>query len=265
MWGSSSSPIVCGTTVIVTASAESQSIIGFDRTTGRKLWQHKSKSLDGMWGTPSLVKVDPNRMDLVMLVAKELWGWDPADGKIRWRANATDSQQAYTSIITQGKRVFAFSGQGGAGSIALDVGGSGDVKDARTVWTGQTGATYASPVRHRDRIYVVSRGILTVVDAKSGARLKQLRLKGARKVGNARFGSLDYASPVVVGDRLFWLNASGQMYVFGLDEKVQQLAVNELTSENEVFLGGAPAVSNGRMVLRSSKFLYCIADSGSTP
>ncbi len=155
-WGSSSSPVVYQTTVIVTASAESQSIFGFDKFTGRQLWQHKSTDLDGMWGTPSLVKVAPNRTDLVMLVPGELWGLDPANGKIRWRTKATDSQQAYTSIISQGQRVFAFAGQDG-GSLALDVEGSGDVPGVQTVWTGNVGATYASPVRHRDRIYVVAR------------------------------------------------------------------------------------------------------------
>lgn len=261
-WGSSSSPVLYGNAVIVTASAESQSIIGFDKTTGRKLWQHQSPDLDGMWGTPTLVKVDANRTDLVMLVAQELWGLDPVSGKIRWRTKATNSQQAYTSVITQGNRVFAFSGQNG-GSIALDVGGDNRT-GSQTVWEGNVGATYASPVQHQDKIYVVSRGILTAVDAKSGERLKRIRLKGGKQVGNTRFGSLDYASPVVVGDRLFWMNASGQMYVFQLDEEARQLAINEVTTDQEIFWG-SPAVSNGQMVLRSSKFLYCIADSENTP
>lgn len=38
------------------------------------------------------------------------------------------------------------------------------------------------------------------------------------------------------------------------------LAVNEITAEDERF-SGTPSVSAGRMVVRSSKNLYCIADS----
>jgi outer membrane protein assembly factor BamB len=208
-----------------------------------------------------LVKVDEGRTDLVMLVAGELWGLDPENGRLRWYADATSSQQAYTSVILQGTRVFAFSGQGG-GSLALDAGGSGDISDTHTVWTGIVNATYGSPVRHQSKLYVVSRGVLSVVDAKSGDRLKQIRLKGAKQTGGP-FGSLDYASPVVVGDRLFYLNARGQTYVFALGDEVQQLAVNEVTTEKEAFWG-SPAVSDGRMVLRSSKHLYCIADKGDT-
>ena len=257
VWGSACSPIIYESTLIVTASAESQSIIGFDIASGRRLWQHESKGLDGMWGTPILVQVDHQRTDLVMLVAGELWGLDPQSGDVRWQTKATNSQQAYASIIADANRVFAFSGQGGGG-IAMDITGKGP----EIIWNTSVFATYASPVRYQDRIYIVSRGMLTIVDTKSGKRLKKVRLKNSRRVGNARFGSLDYASPVVVGNRLFWLNAAGQVYVFRLDQDFEQLGINEVTNEAEIFWG-SPAVSNGRMVLRSSTSIYCVSDQSS--
>jgi outer membrane protein assembly factor BamB len=261
-WGSSSSPVLYNDLLIITAAAESQSIIGYDKVTGQKRWQREATGLDGMWGTPALVRVDESRRDLVMLVPGELWGLDPDSGKLRWYARANESQQAYASVISNGATVFAFSGQGGV-SVALDVGGSGDISDTNTVWTSTVKATYASPVYHKSKLYVVSRGVLSVVDAENGQRLNQVRLKGARITGNTRFGSLDYASPVIVDDHLFYLNASGQMYVFRLDEELQQLAVNETMTEKEVFWG-SPAVSEGRVVLRSSKHLYCVANFGQT-
>lgn len=258
-WGSSSSPVVHDNTVIITASAESQSVIGFDKKTGKEVWRQEAKGLDGMWGTPTLVKVDDDRTDLVMCVARELWGLDPNSGKLRWFADATGSQQAYSSVVLDGKRIYAFTGRGG-GSIALDAGGKGDISDSNTVWTGTENASFGSPVRHQSKLYVINRGVLTVVDAESGDRVKQLRLRGAKQTGG-RFGSLDYPSPVVVGDRLFSLNGSGQMFVFGLGDELEPLAVNEVTTDKETFWG-SPAVSDGRMILRSSKHLYCIADKG---
>lgn len=258
-WGSSSSPIVFGDTVIVTASAESQAIVGIDKATGKELWRQEAKGLDGMWGTPTLVKIDDSRTDLVMCVAKELWGLDPTSGKLRWYADATGSEQAYSSVVVDGKRVYAFTGRGG-GSIALDAGGTGDIGESNTAWTGTENASFGSPVLHQSKLYVVSGGVLTVVDAATGDRLQQIRLRGARQTGG-RFGSLDYPSPVVVGDRLYSLNGSGQMFVFQLGDKLQQLALNEIATEKETF-GGSPAVSGGRMVLRSGKHLYCIADRG---
>lgn len=253
-WGSSSSPIVHEDTVIVTAAAESQSIIGFDKRTGQKLWQQFATGLDGMWGTPTLVQVEEDRTDLVMLVAKELWGLDPKTGKLRWFADATDSGQAYTSVISEGNRVFGFSGAG-AGSVALDIG----VSETNLAWTSQASATYGTPVRHQSKLYVISRGVLTVLDANTGERLEQIRLKNFKETGNSRFGSLDYASPIVVGNRLFYLNAGGQIYVFQLGETTELLAVNNMTTENETFWG-TPAVSSGRMTVRGSRHLYCIND-----
>jgi outer membrane protein assembly factor BamB len=260
-WGSSSSPIVYKNTVIITASAESQAIIGLDKATGKELWRQEAKGLDGMWGTPTLVDVDDNRTDLVMCVAKELWGLDPNSGKLRWYADATAAQHAYSSVVLDGSHVYAFTGRGG-GSIAIDAGGSGDVSESNTVWEGSITASFASPVRHKSRLYVVSRGVVYVVDANTGARVQQLRLRGARQTGG-RMGSLDYPSPVVVGDRIFYLNGSGQMFVFAVGDKLKQIAVNQVTTDKEDFRG-TPAVSNGRMILRSAKYLYCVADKGET-
>lgn len=260
-WGSSSSPVVFEDTVIITASAESQAIIGLDKNSGKELWRQEAKGLDGMWGTPTLVDVGNDRTDLVMFVAKEIWGLDPNSGKLRWYADATGSQQAYSSVVLDGKRVYAVTGRGG-GSVAVDAGGTGDVSESNTVWTGRDNASFASPVRHKSKIYSVAGGIVKVIDAESGKRVEQFRLKGVKKTGG-RFGSLDYPSPVVVGDRMFYLNGSGQMFVFGLGEKMEQIALNEFTSEKEIFWG-SPAVSNGRMIVRSAKYLYCVADKGET-
>ena len=258
-WGSSSSPIIYKDTVIVTASAESQAIVGLDKNSGKELWRQEAEGLDGMWGTPTLVKVDDNRTDIVMCVAKELWGLDPASGKLRWHADATGAQHAYTSVVKEDKRVYAFTGRGG-GSIAVDAGGSGDISKTHTVWTGRDNASFASPVKHESKLYLVTRGIVNVVDAKTGENIQKVRIKGTKKTGG-RFGSLDYPSPVVVGDRLLYMNGSGQTFVFETSSELKQVAVNQVTNEKEVFWG-SPAISKGQMVLRSSKHLYCVADKG---
>ena len=260
-WGSSSSPVVYGDTVIVTASAEGQAIVGLDKKTGKEQWRQEAKGLDSMWGTPTFVAVDDNRTDLVMCVAKELWGLDPDTGKLRWFANATDSEQSHASVILDGNRVFAVTGRGG-GSIAVDAGGSGDVSETNTVWTGRDTGSFPSPVLHQGKLYSANRGIITVIDAKTGERVEQVRLQGAQQTGG-RFGSADYPSPIVAGDQMFYLNGSGQMFVFQLGDKLEQIAVNRVTSDKELF-SGTPAVADDCLVLRSSKHLYCVMDKRET-
>ncbi len=261
-WGSSSSPILYDDTVIVTAAAESQSIIGLDKNTGKELWRQEAEGLDGMWGTPTIVKIDEQRSDLVMCVAKEMWGLDPNSGKLRWYASATDAEHAYSSVVTDNDRVYAFTGRGG-GSIAIRAGGTGNVSESKTLWTGGETASFGSPVVAADKLYVIAQGVLTVVDRESGDKLSQIRLQGSERTGG-RFGSLDYASPIVIGNRLFYLNGSGQMFVFELGDEPKQVAINRVTNERESF-GGSPAVSDGRLILRSEKYLYCVTDQGEEP
>lgn len=257
-WGSSSSPVVFKNIVIVTASAESQAVVGLDRETGKEVWRQEAKGLDNMWGTPSLVEVD-GRTELVMCVAKELWGMDPMTGKLIWFADATGAEQSYASIVQNGNKVYAFTGRGG-GSIAVEVGGKGDISKTNTVWTGRDSASFASPVGHNGKLYLVTRGVLTVVDAASGERLEQLRLRGVEQSGGR---SSDYPSPIVVGDRLYYLTGGGQMFVFSLGQETQQVAVNRFTGEKETFWG-TPAVSDDRMIVRSDKHVYCVVDKNET-
>ncbi|MEM7453485.1 MAG: PQQ-binding-like beta-propeller repeat protein [Planctomycetota bacterium] len=260
-WGSSSSPVMFDDVVIVVASAESQSIIGFDKNTGEEVWRQEASGLDGMWGTPSLVTISDDRTDLVLAVAKEVWGLDPENGEMRWMVEANDAQHAYSSVVQEDGVVYTFSGRGG-GSAAVEAGGEGDVTESNKLWSGGDTASFASPVGHDMKLYLVSRNILTVVDADSGEQIERVRLKGAEATGG-RFGSLDYPSPVVAGDHLYYLNGSGQMFVMSLGENVEQIAVNRVTSEKEEFRG-TPAISDGSMVIRSAKYLYCITDKGET-
>ncbi|TWU56432.1 outer membrane biogenesis protein BamB [Rubripirellula tenax] len=260
-WGSSSSPVVHGDLVIVTASAESQSVVGLDKATGRERWRQEASGLDGMWATPTLVPVDDSRTDLVMGVAKELWGLDPSDGKLRWYSEATGAEQSQSSLVVIDGVAYSFTGRGG-GSVAVKVGGSGDTSDAAVLWSGQETTRFASPVGYKSRVYLVANGVVTTVDAKSGDKIGQARLEGVASTGGG-FGSLDYPSPVIANEKMYYLNGAGQMFVFELGDEPKQLSVNLVTTEKETF-GGTPAISDGRILLRSNKHLYCVMDENET-
>ncbi|QDT02259.1 Outer membrane protein assembly factor BamB [Rubripirellula lacrimiformis] len=256
-WGSASSPVVYEDTVIVTASAESQSIVGIEKSTGKQLWRQEASGLDGMWGTPTLVKIDDSRTDLVMSVPKEIWGLDPKTGKLRWFSEATGADQAQSSLVVADDTAFAFTGRGG-GSVAVKVGGAGDTSDDAVLWSGQETTRFASPVGYQSRLYLIANGVATTIDAKSGDKLGQVRLEGVASSGGG-FGSLDYPSPVVAADKMYYLNGTGQMFVFQLGDELEQISVNRVTADSETF-GGTPAISDGRMILRSNKHLYCVMD-----
>ena len=257
-WGSASSPVVHDDLVIVVAAAESQSIVGLDKATGKEVWRQGASGLDGTWSTPTLVKVDDSRTDLVLSVAGEIWGLDPANGKLRWYSQATGADQSQSSLVVSDQVAYAFTGRGG-GSVAVKVGGSGETTDDAVLWSGQETARFASPVGDGSTIYVFGNGVVTTVDAKTGNKLGQTRLNGA--AGGGGFGSQDYPSPVIAGDRLYYLNGTGQTFVFQLGGEPKQVAINRVTNEKESF-GATPAIANGRLILRSDKHLYCVIDKG---
>jgi outer membrane protein assembly factor BamB len=258
-WGSSSSPILYENTLIVTASAESQSIVGLDKKSGKELWRQEASGLDGMWGTPTLVRIDDKRTDLVLSVPKEMWGLNPKSGKLIWRCNSTNADQSHSSAISLGDTVVAFSGRGG-GSIAVRAGGKGDVTESNVVWTGRDSDRFASPVGHNGNVYLVANGMITAINGKTGEKLSQLRLTGGLPAGGGGgFGSADYGSPVIAGNKLYYTKGTGETFVFDLTGELKQLSVNLLTTEKETF-GGSPAVSNGKIYIRSDKNLYCVTD-----
>lgn len=270
-WGSASSPILYKNLLIVTASAESQALVALDAKTGEEVWRQEASSFDGLWGTPGLVHLDDGRLELVVSVPREVWAFNPDTGKARWYCEASQSQQAHTSAVVSDGVVYAITGRGG-GSIAIRAGGKGDVTDSHVVWTGRDRARFGSPVVHEGVLYLVANGVLKCIDAETGDELGQTRLAGgspppqAAEQGRGRrgrgggFGSLDYASPVIANGRLYYINGTGETFVVELGEEPKQIAVNRVTDENE-FFGGSPAISDGRLYLRSNKHLYCVSEA----
>ncbi len=53
-WGSASSPVLYKDLVIVTASAESQSIVAFNKQTGEQVWKQEADGFAGTWGHTGL-------------------------------------------------------------------------------------------------------------------------------------------------------------------------------------------------------------------
>ncbi|WDQ16411.1 outer membrane protein assembly factor BamB family protein [Rhodopirellula sp. P2] len=254
-WGSASSPILHGDKVIVTASAESQALVALDKTTGEELWRQEAKGLDNVWGTPALAKTE-NGVDLVVGVAGEVWGINPDNGKLRWYALAGESDQASTSAIVD-EEVVIIVGSRGSGSMAVRAGGQGDVTDSHVAWTGSDSGRFATPVAYNGTVYLIANDVLTRTDEESGEMVDRIRLSGGSGSAGGGRGGSDYASPIVVNGKLYYVKGNGDMFVFDVQNELKQLAVNRTTTETESF-SGSPAYSNGNLFVRSDKHLYCV-------
>ena len=92
-------------------------------------------------------------------------------------------------------------------------------------------------------------GIAHCLDAKTGKVVYQERF-------NPTMGK-SYASGVLVGDRIYYVSRENGTYVVAAKPTFQLLAHNQIASDTSVF-NGTPAISDGKMYLRSDRYLYCI-------
>ncbi len=176
-WGSSSSPIVFGDLLIVTASAESRSLVGLNKETGKEVWRQEADGLSNVWGTPTLVEIEDGRTDLVIGVPFEFWGVNPETGKLRWFAEVMETDQYNSSVVAADGVVYGIEGRGG-GSIAVKAGGSGDVTEANTIWSGNDTARFGSPLVLDGKIYFFANGVANCISASDGSSIFKGRLPG---------------------------------------------------------------------------------------
>ena len=293
-WGSASSPIVHEGMVIIPAFIEGDALVALDGKTGKVAWKQEAPGYRSNWSTPILVEAN-DRTDLVLAVPGEVWGLNPANGKLRWYCEIPGADDARASVIADGDIVIAMGGGRGASTaIAVRAGGKGDVKDTHQIWEGRDASKIGTPVVRGGQLYMVNNKVVTSVDMKTGKRLGQARLTGSgggaaasndreerpprgdrgqgggggRGQGGGGFGGFgggggmggqDYSSPIIAGNNLYWASRAGDVYVVELGESMKQVARNSFDSDRGEY-SSTPAISNGELFIRSATSLYCVAN-----
>ncbi len=252
-WGSASSPILYKNLVIVNASEESQSIRALDKTTGKEAWKIEATSLDLSYGTPQLASLADGRKELILGVPSEVWAMDPDSGKFKWYAKTELGRNISPSPVVGDGVVYVFGGRPAA-CVAIRTGGKDDVTDSGVLWSSGEASYVPSPVLHEGHLYWTSdQGIAYCKEAKTGKTVYAERMP--RASGGSRMPF--YASTVLADGRLYVVSRTGGTIVLAAGPEFKQLAQNRFESDTSDF-NGSPAISDGRILLRSNRFLYCI-------
>lgn len=262
-WGSGTSPIIVDGVLVVVASDEDDAIYGLEPTTGKEIWKVQKPELENVWNTPIVAGEKENRQ-LLISVPKKIWALEPTTGKLRWHStNGVDAPSVSTSLVMDDNTVIAMGGRSRT-CTALKVGGSGDVTDSNTVWTGRAISSIVTPVAYKGHLYCIARGIATCADAKTGKTVFQERVPQPKSVANQapRRGpsGMDYSSPIVVAGKIYQFTKFGTCYVIEAKPEFKLLATNNFEDDNSEF-NGTPAISDGEMFVRSNKYLYSIGKS----
>ena len=256
-WGSAASPVLHGDNVIVNAAEESQSIRAFDRKTGRQAWTAEGAALELAYGTPGLVTLDDGTQDLVIAVPGEVWGMDPATGKMRWHADMGLTGNVSPSVVIDGTTVYVFGGFRSSGSLAVRAGGRGDVTKSHVLWTSRNSSYVATPLLHDGHLYWIDdRGQAFCMAAKTGELVYRERVDGM-----AQGGRPVYASPVLSAGRIYVVSRWSGTFVLPAAPRYEILAQNRFESDDSDF-SGTPAISDSEIFVRSGRFLYCVEVAG---
>jgi outer membrane protein assembly factor BamB len=245
-WGSSVSPVLFRDLVIVNASVESESLIAVNRNTGREAW--RARGIKESWNTPVLVSLPGGRTELVVAVFGKVLGLDPATGAQLWDCRTDIPWYMAPSLVADRGVVYCVGGRTG-GSLAVRAGGKGDVTGTHRVWTGKKGSNVTSPVLANGHLFWMHEnlGVAYCANPADGKLLYEERLERAGQV---------YASPVAADGKLYYLTRDGRTFVLAAQPRFNQLAVNDLRDGSA--FNASPAISDGRIYIRSDRFLYCI-------
>lgn len=198
-------------------------VAAFDKKTGETLWWTERTQTVG-WGTP--IVIDAGARDELIVNSQQLvQAYDPETGRELWRVRGMLREVIPTCVVGHGL-VFCSSGRAGP-TFAIRPGGSGDVTDTHVVWSSPKGSPFVpSGILHGDLLYLVNdmQSILTVYVAKTGEVAYQGRLGQAVREGFS-------ASPVAVGNKLFFTNDMGQTFVVEAGPEFRLLHVNELDAQ----------------------------------
>ena len=129
--------------------------------------------------------------------------------------------------------------------MAIRPGGHGDVTSSHILWRAPGGASYVpSILYYQGLIYVTNEvGIVTCADATNGKTVWRQRLEG-----------IFFASPVAGDGKVYMVSETGETFVLRAGREPEVVAKNSL----DVRIIASPALSDGRLFLRSDGALFCI-------
>jgi len=221
-------------------------VAAFDKTTGKTLWKTPRMETVG-WGTPIVIRAD-TRDELIVSSQRRVAAYDPDSGKELWTVRGMSFEVIPTPVVGHGL-VFASSGRQGP-TLAIRPGGNGDVTSTHVAWSQLRGSPFVpSGLIHGDLLYLVNdiQSILTVYEAKTGTLVYQDRLGEPVKEGFS-------ASPIAVGDKIFFTNDQGQTFVVAAGREFKILRINNLNAP----VLASPALVDGVWYWRTGSELLAI-------
>jgi outer membrane protein assembly factor BamB len=245
----SSSPILYRDTLFVFSDASNDHwLLALDKNTGEVRWERQRKQGDRDHNSSPLLVTVNDRPGIVVAASKGVLALDPTSDRVLWTCAWGGNR--YASLVS-GPGLVYVTGEGGS-ALAIDPSGEGDVSKTHVKWKhAKSPQGYGSPILVGDYLYRASPpGVLRCWKWADGELVFEENLEGVPT----------YISPVATRDGRIYLASASKSTVIKAGPKLEILGTSVLEeSRGEGGSNGpSPAISAGRLFLRSPKFLYCI-------
>jgi outer membrane protein assembly factor BamB len=243
-WGHGSSPALSGDLLILLCDHLTDAyLLAVDKRTGKERWKVDRGNGRVSHSTPLLIP-GPRGPELLVNSSRRIDTYDPATGKLLWYTGTERQTPIPTGVFHDG-RIYISRGYRNSDYMAIRPGGSGDITSTHIEWRVDSGASYVPSIVYYDGlIYLTNEvGVVTCADARTGERVWRHRLDG-----------VFFASPVAADGKIYMVSETGETFVLRAGRTAEVLATNDL---GERFIA-SPAISGGRIFLRSDRTLFAI-------
>jgi len=243
-WGHGSSPTLYKDLVLLLCDHTGESyLLALDKNTGKERWKADRGRDHISHATPLIIHTSA-RDELIINSSERIDAYDPSNGTLLWYAGKWRQTPVPTPVFHNGT-LFLSRGYRNSDFLALLPGGKGDVTSQNILWRSSGGASYVpSILYYRDLLYVTNEvGIMTCAEASTG-----------ETVWKKRLGGIFFASPVAGDGKVYMVGETGETFVLKAGREPVELATNELGER----MIASPAISNGKIYLRSDRSVFCI-------
>lgn len=279
--GLSASPVLFGDSLIMLIDHDGPSyLIALHTADGRTKWKTDRTSRTS-WSSPALCKVGASTQ-VVCSSSGSVDGYDAANGKLLWTYEEVGGNNSSTPIQNANGALLIGASAGREAeraelakksNLAMTIDTSSGTPEPKILWrTEQATPTFGSPIVYGGQAYWVNRsGVVYCLDAATGEAKYTERIKQSC-----------WATPVGIGNRIYFFGKDGHTTVIRSGSKFEVLAENQLwdpaaqkpdpaqgpredTPEKRAaaasFAGATQygvAVVNGSLLIRTGEKLYCL-------
>ncbi len=244
LWGHGSSPMIYKDSLVLLCDHQGAAyLLAVEKRTGKTRWKVDRGKDRRSYTTPFVVP-GPNGDEMIVNSSERIDALNPSTGELLWYVGEPNRVPIPMPVFHDGV-LYASRGYSSSPYLAVKVGGRGDVSQTHVQWLVKTGAPYVSSLLYyQGVIYMATEtGIASAVDAADGKLLWRERL-----------GGVFSASPVAADGKVYLLNEAGEAFVLQAGREFKVLRRNSLEERTLA----SPAISEGRIFLRTDEHLVCI-------